>query len=250
MNNEQGNENAFFGRSAGYSNRTGSNNSFFGRQAGTSNISGTYNTVLGNIADVSSGSLTNAMAIGYAAIVSASNTVQIGNSAISDVYFGNGTAVLHANSVITPSDKRFKYNIQNNVPGLDFTKKLQPVTYYFDEQKLAEYTKTGIINNSIIKPASYSGIKQLHTGFLAQDVERTANELGYRFDGVHTPANDKDHYSLSYSQFIMPLVKSVQEQQQIIEEQNLQINKQQTDVEILKQIIDNLTKKVNSLMRN
>lgn len=47
-------------------------------------------------------------------------------------------------------------------------------------------------------------------------------------------------YSLAYSQFIMPLVKSVQEQEQIIEKQN-------SDIEILKAQIAELTKAVNTL---
>jgi hypothetical protein len=201
-------------------NTTGTNNIAIGASTLLNNSTGSYNTAVGYQAGVSADALTNTTSLGNGAIASASNTVQIGNSAVTDVYFGNGTAVLHANPVITPSDQRFKYNIRDNVPGLEFIKKLQPVTYYFDEKKLAEFTKTGIIDNSGLVPASYNGQKQLHTGFLAQDVEKIVGELGYSFDGLHIPANDKDHYSLAYSQFIMPLVKAVQEQQQIIEDQN------------------------------
>ncbi|HEV8083641.1 MAG TPA: tail fiber domain-containing protein [Chitinophagaceae bacterium] len=176
--------------------------------------------------------------------------MQIGNAVVSDIYFGSGTATLHANNVITPSDARFKYNIQNNVPGLEFIKKLTPVTYYFDEEKLNEYTKTGIINKSIMQPALYNIEKQVHTGFLAQDVEKIVKELGYSFDGVHAPANDKDHYSLAYTQFIMPLVKSVQEQQKIIEDQNKKIDSQTEQfkkmnekIEALERVIKELTDK-------
>jgi hypothetical protein len=50
--------------------------------------------------------------------------------------------------------------------GWNLLKCLHPVTYYFDEDKLAEFTKTGTINTSFIKPASYAGEKQLHTVFL------------------------------------------------------------------------------------
>ena len=96
-----------------------------------------------------------------------------------------------------------------------------------------EYSKTGIINNNIIQPASYTGEMQLHTGFLAQDVEKIAKDLGYNFDGVHAPANDKDHYSLAYSQFIMPLVKGMQEQQAIIDAQNKRIEKLEQQMELL-----------------
>ena len=67
-----------------------------------------------------------------------------------------------------------------------------------------------------------------------------AKDLGYEFDGVHAPANSKDHYSLAYSQFIMPLVKGMQEQQVIIESQK-------SDIEILKQQVEELTKAFKAL---
>jgi trimeric autotransporter adhesin len=54
------------------------------------------------------------------------------------------------------------------------------------------------------------------SGFIAQEVERAAREAGYNFNGIHTPENDKDYYSLAYSQFVVPLVKGMQEQQKMI----------------------------------
>jgi len=156
--------------------------------------------------------------------------------------YGNEITITPTNS--TPSDARFKYDIQKNVPGLDFINRLTPVTYYFDEQKLGEYTKTGVINNSLGKPTSFNGQKQLHTGFLAQDVEKIANQLGYSFDGVHAPANNKDYYSLSYSQFIMPLVKSVQEQQIQIDQlkkENVELKKVKNELDALKKLVEKLS---------
>jgi len=199
-------------------------------------------------AGVNTDGLINTTAIGNAAVATSSNTVQIGNSDVTDVYFGGAIgSTLHAAAYNTPSDKRFKYDIKNDVPGLEFIKRLIPVTYYFDEQKLAEFTKTGVINNSMIKPASYNEEKQLHTGFLAQDVEKIANELGYSFDGVHSPVNNKDHYSLAYSQFVMPLVKSVQEQQQIIEDQNKKIDTLSEQIRKMNEKIEMLAKAVEVL---
>jgi predicted RNase H-like nuclease (RuvC/YqgF family) len=37
--------------------------------------------------------------------------------------------------------------------------------------------------------------------------------LNYEFSGVDIPDNDKDLYTLRYSEFVVPLVKAVQEQQ-------------------------------------
>jgi hypothetical protein len=53
--------------------------------------------------------------------------------------------------------------------------------------------------------------KKVYTGFLAQDVEKAAEQLKFDFSGVYKPQNDNDLYGLSYSEFVVPLVKAVQE---------------------------------------
>ena len=40
----------------------------------------------------------------------------------------------------------------------------------------------------------------------------------FNFSGVVPPQNDKDHYSLRYAEFVVPLVKAVQEQQEMIKQ--------------------------------
>lgn len=72
------------------SNSTGIFNTAIGRDALYSNTTGNLNTALGNGADVSSGTLTNATAIGGGAIVNASNTIQLGNNAVTEVRMGTG----------------------------------------------------------------------------------------------------------------------------------------------------------------
>ena len=230
--------NTFWGYQAGNVSTTGTSNTAIGANSLSSNLSGNSITAIGNGANVSVDGLTNATAIGNTAVVDASNKVRIGNASV--------TVIEGQVAYSFPSDARFKYNIQNNVPGLDFIKKLTPVTYYFDEDKLMAYTLTGKLNNGIGKKASYTS-KELHTGFLAQDVEKIANQLGYHFDGIHVPTNNRDHYSLAYTQFIMPLVKSVQEQQQIIEMQSKTIDEQAIELQKLNDKIENLSKAVEKL---
>ena len=72
-------------------------------------------------------------------------------------------------------------------------------------------------------PGKYDIEKIKFSGFLAQDVEKAAKEAGYNFSGITTPKNDKDLYTLSYEQFVVPLVKGMQEQQQLITNQQQQI---------------------------
>ena len=51
----------------------------------------------------------------------------------------------------------------------------------------------------------------LYSGFIAQEVEAVAISVGYNFNGVVTPDNEEDLYGLQYSQFVVPLVKALQE---------------------------------------
>ena len=83
--NSTGSFNSAFGISSLYNNTTGSNNTAFGRIALLKNETGSYNTALGNNADVEFNNLENATAIGSSAIVSASNTIQLGNTDIANV---------------------------------------------------------------------------------------------------------------------------------------------------------------------
>ena len=66
-------------------------------------------------------------------------------------------------------------------------------------------------------PEKYDIEKIKFSGFLAQEVEMAAKEANYTFSGITIPETDLDLYTLSYEQFVVPLVKAVQEQQLIIE---------------------------------
>ena len=66
-------------------NAVSSNNTALGANAGNGVTSGSSNTFIGSQAEIRSGTDTNATAIGYGAIVTASNTIQLGNSAVTAV---------------------------------------------------------------------------------------------------------------------------------------------------------------------
>jgi hypothetical protein len=82
--NQSGQENSAFGHNALKTN-TASYNTAIGSTALQSNTTGTYNTAIGKGADVGTGNLTNATAIGNGATVVASNTIQLGNTSVTDV---------------------------------------------------------------------------------------------------------------------------------------------------------------------
>ena len=58
--------------------------------------------------------------------------------------------------------------------------------------------------------------QEVLSGFSAQEVEQAAAAAGYEFSGVDKPKNANDFYGLRYGDFVVPLVKAVQEQQVLI----------------------------------
>ncbi len=222
FSNSTGRHNAANGYAALSSNTTGNYNAAFGAYALSYNTTGTYNTSVG-YASFSYGigtGYTNSTGLGYAAEVTASNQVRVGNTAVTSIGGYVGWTNL--------SDKRFKKDVTENVPGLDFILKLKPVTYHLDMDRIAEYLHTP---DSLRLPDS-ERIKgeMLQSGFIAQDVENAANELGFDFSGVDKPKNENDFYGLRYAEFTVPLVKAVQEQQKIIEEQNARIKALENEI--------------------
>ena len=57
----------------------------------------------------------------------------------------------------------------------------------------------------------HAAAKIVRTGFIAQEVEAAANKLNYDFDGVDKPQTKDGVYGLRYGEFVVPLVKAVQE---------------------------------------
>jgi hypothetical protein len=66
-------------------NTNASENTAIGNAAGIVNTTGTNNTAIGGYADFGANNLTNATAIGNQAIVTASNTIQLGNTSVTNV---------------------------------------------------------------------------------------------------------------------------------------------------------------------
>jgi trimeric autotransporter adhesin len=201
--------NAALGSHALYLNKTGWLNTAVGFNALYNNITGDYNTAIGFNADVYFSSIFNATAIGFGAIVNSHNKVRIGNSSV----FSIEGAVPFS----TPSDARFKSNIQNDVKGLDFILQLQPVTYQFEAKYFDELQHAGLqgnrefTRNSKLEEAYAKAAAIRRSGFIAQDVEQAAAASGYDFSGLIKPQSAEGHYSISYESFVVPLVKAVQE---------------------------------------
>lgn len=225
-NNVSGHSNVALGKTAGYNNK-GSGNTFAGAYAGTGNINGSYNTCIGYAADVYSttGAYYYSTAIGYGSRITASNQVRIGDASTTSI----GGYRPWSNF----SDGRFKKNVEENVPGLAFINKLRPVTYNIKARELDNFLKKAGEGTDAGKAGEMNKLlneqeKQVSTGFIAQEVEAAAKELGFSFDGVDIPKNETDLYGLRYAEFVVPLVKAVQELSKKVEELEALVERKNT----------------------
>lgn len=220
LSNTMGNYNIAIGQQSGQTNTLGTNNTSIGAfsllnntngsnvavgyQAGALRTSYLGCTLLGVSADLSANLFNNATALGYNAIATASNQVKIGNAFV--------TAIGGAVNWSVISDGRFKKNVQENIPGLTFINALRPVSYSYDLQAYTQHVLPGCTNDTIYTMCNGAGKEQIrYTGFIAQEVERAATEAGYDFSGVQRPQNATDTYAIRYAEFVVPLVKAVQE---------------------------------------
>ena len=139
------------------------------------------------------------------------------NQASNQAIIGNSSTVFIGGKVNwgIVSDARIKTDVQEDVKGLDFILKLRPVTYHISNVAINAITKTKDSSNF---EGKYDGEKIKYTGFLAQEVEQAAKAANYQFSGYDTPKSEQDLYKIKYAEFVVPLVKAMQEQQQIIEE--------------------------------
>jgi hypothetical protein len=154
--------------------------------------------MIGSFSDVSSSSQTNSTAIGYNSLASASNQVRIGNTAITSLHCQGayaGTVGLTRRDVYVDnlgkigyisSSLRYKKNI-NNLADISWIYKLRPVNYTYKNDK----------NNTI------------QYGLIAEEVEQVNSDfVSYNEDGsVET---------VSYSQLVTPMLKALQDQQELI----------------------------------
>ncbi len=246
--NTNGFYNTAIGRSALRLNTTGYRNTAIGYYTLYSNTTGYNNTAIGAEAHVSANNLINATAIGNGAKATASNQVRIGNSSVTSI--GGYTAWTNI------SDGRAKKNIRTDVPGLNFINSLQPVTYNLDLDaidKLLQPNDPEINRLSDSLRAARSSEekefeaksraakqKRVQTGFVAQDVEKIAKSIGYDFSGVDV--DEKGIYGLRYAEFVVPLVKAVQELSEALKDQRSENEKQQIQIEEQREQIKQLVK--------
>jgi len=173
----------------------GESHSFLG---GTGGAGGSGNVGIGTTTTVNSAKLSvNGNLTSFVIHPAVDDLFDIGHPSYryDDVRATNGT--------IQISDRNQKNTIADSDLGLDFVKRLSPKSYKFNEK-----TRT-------------------HYGLIAQDVETVLSDInkssmdfaGFIIDDVSKKQDgSKLQYGLRYTEFISPLVKAIQEQQQLIED--------------------------------
>ena len=205
ITNTNGNYNSAFGYRSLYNSSLGNYNTAVGSHALYTHSNSSFSTAVGYLAG--QGNYNNSTSIGSYAPTVNHNRIRLGNAST----IGVGAQI----GWTSYSDARIKTNVQANVPGLDFITRLRPVTYKFDIHTQNKITGA---NDDSDYPEKYDIEKIIQTGFIAQEVESAAKKIGYDFSGISLPSNNKDLYGLRYAEFVVPLVKAVQEQQEMIEE--------------------------------
>lgn len=226
------------GTAIGFQAQNNANNSSdstaFGQQS-LINFGGQTSTGFGATTSIT-GNL-NATALGFGAVANADNKVRIGN--------GSVTVVEGQVAYTFPSDGRFKKNVTENVPGLSFITKLRPVTYRLDMDRMAAIM--GTPENSRLPEAEALQGRIVKTGFIAQEVELAAKAIDYDFDGITRPAGEKGYYGIAYSSFVVPLVKSIQEQQDLIKKLTDAALQRQEKINALRDVLQQQQKTLNAL---
>ena len=177
---------------------------------------GYQNTAIGSGADALY-AVFNCTAIGYGASGSTSNTMQLGNSAVTDIYGGAPTggagtgANFRGKAFIVNSDARIKKDIVNSKYGLATILKLRPVNY------------------TLINDVKH----ETQVGFIAQEVKEIVPEM---VTGKEGDLSKGEILGVNYGGLVPILTKAIQELKKENELQEIEINQ-------LKELVKSLINK-------
>ena len=196
---------------------------FFVETGGT--IRRRYQTVNGSGIDFTGGSLMPTTGTG--AFTNGGTNIGTGSYRWGQIY--------STSSSISTSDRTLKNTIQSSDLGLDFIKKLNPVSYKFNDGTSGR-THYGLISQDVETVLTSLGKTGVDFGGFCKDkntrVETKPDENGEMID-VQIE-EEGDTYSLRYEEFIGPLVKAIQElttKIETLEQENIALRARVTNLE-------------------
>ena len=186
--NNTGSFNSSFGVGVLDSNTSGSNNSAFGYAALGDNTTGILNTAIGYFAGNNTTGSNNTF-IGNGAVnttggTAASNTIVLGNSAITTLRCQTAT-------ISALSDARDKSNIEDIPVGIEFINDLRPVKFTWNQR---DGMRVGLTD----------------TGFIAQESLDVVNKHNANWIGLVEDEN-KDQLAMTPGKLIPVLIKAIQQ---------------------------------------
>jgi hypothetical protein len=257
--NTSGEYNIAIGNHSSYWNTIGNKNISIGSYSSNSNISGSFNISIGENAllrvknssyntSIGNGTMTgptdceNSSAFGNGADVTGSNQVQLGRS---------DTTVYAYGAIQNRSDERDKANIKDiEYPYHNFIMNIRPVTFQWDmredyreapveidnpdydpndQSSQASQEKITKFDIRTLSEITHDGSKtrsRRHNGFIAQEVKKIMDDLGFDFAGYqdHSKNGGDDVLSIGYEEFIPPMIKVIQDQDKEIKTLNERID--------------------------
>jgi len=155
------------------------------------------------------------------------------------------TEIWAANGTINTSDRNKKENIEETKLGLNFVLALKPVSWKWKNEPSKQverinykkvYDEKGnfktLEQEILIDVIPEKKYKRLHHGFINQDIEDLLKEKNISTNDFSGFVLDKETgvRALRYDSFIAPMVKAIQEQQKMIQELKLEIEKLKNNV--------------------
>jgi hypothetical protein len=219
--NQEGSSNVSLGYLSLFFNVIGDNNTAIGRGALYNAVS-VNNTAVGNSAGSNVTNQSNVTCLGYNAQVTASNQVQLGDSATTPYAY---------QALSLRSDLRDKTEVRDTVLGLDFINELRPVDYKWDmrEDYRTEMPTQGELSDEDFKILMDEWLESVkldnlthdgthirtryHHGLIAQEVQDVIEASGVDFGGFqdHSVNGGQDVLSIGYTELIAPMIKAIQE---------------------------------------
>lgn len=127
--------------------------------------------------------------------------------------------IYYIGSIVDQSDERSKNSIETSDLGLDFIKMLRPVSYFKNiskKQHLLDENENPIRDENENMLYDIIPGKRKHYGLIAQEVRQVIADLGktaldFSGWGMHDPEDPDSEQTLSYIEFISPIIKAIQE---------------------------------------
>jgi hypothetical protein len=205
----------------------GQDNTVVGSYAMQFATSGNNNTAIGVETLIINYPFSNSTGLGYNAQVTASNQVQLGDSATTTYVYG---------TVQNRSDIRDKTEVRDTVLGLDFINELRPVDYKWDmredyrsempsqldldateeEKEAYKILMDEWLESVKLENITHDGTHtrtRYHHGLIAQEVQDVIEASGVDFGGFqdHKVNGGGDVLSVGYTELIAPMIKAIQE---------------------------------------